>query len=401
MKKYLLLFIFALFLVLPQSLWAATYTAVAAGGDWNTAATWGGTGAQYPHAGDTAIINATMTGTVSISTAAACEVLNLTNNGGTVAFNAVLTVGASATGSVILGGTLTASGGGIKIGGATTLTGSSLTFPGTLEFATGGIVKLSGSWINSGLVTFSAAQRVNYNSSSAETLTCTNGITLTSVTGNPATATIILAGGTLTATVQTYQFYNPIIINPTTGNITIANGSYLGMRGATFVYTHSGTNTVTTTGSILFLVSATLDVASDDGVGHIVWDTVMAVNGTTTLSTDLWCNTLIIQAETTPATFPVLTVTTGKTIHVATALKMNGSTAPTGTCTIASSTTSVAYLIYSGTLTNSNVSNMTFTYIDASSSTTPIFNYNGGTLTGTVNIFNKNATDLNVMSQIY
>ena len=54
----------------------AIYTAIAAGGNWSNPATWGGTGVQYPHAGDTAIINATMTGTVTVNVTSACEVLN-------------------------------------------------------------------------------------------------------------------------------------------------------------------------------------------------------------------------------------------------------------------------------------------------------------------------------------
>ena len=73
MKKILLVLLVSLFI--PTLAYATDYTAIAAGGNWSEDATWGGGG--HPVAGDTAIIDATMTGTVTIDAASACAVLNL------------------------------------------------------------------------------------------------------------------------------------------------------------------------------------------------------------------------------------------------------------------------------------------------------------------------------------
>ena len=91
-------------------------------------------------------MNSSMLATVTVDVASACEILNLTGNGGTLAFGTqILTVGASGTGAVTLGGTTSGTTGGIKITGASTLTGNSLTFNGSVNFGVAGIVKVSGS----------------------------------------------------------------------------------------------------------------------------------------------------------------------------------------------------------------------------------------------------------------
>lgn len=92
---------------------ATTYTAVAAGGNWNSAATWD-VGTGYPVAGDTAILNATLTGTVTVTAAAACAVLNMENNGGTLALG---NNNITCTSNVTVDGTITAGTGAIILSG--------------------------------------------------------------------------------------------------------------------------------------------------------------------------------------------------------------------------------------------------------------------------------------------
>ena len=77
---------------------ATTYTAVAAGGDWNTNATWGGSG--HPIAGDTAIINGAVgNGNITVGTAAAAAVITF-ENGYTGSF--ILNADMTTTGSVTM-----------------------------------------------------------------------------------------------------------------------------------------------------------------------------------------------------------------------------------------------------------------------------------------------------------
>ena len=484
----------------------ATYTAIAAGGNWNTAATWGGTGIQYPHAGDTAIINGTMTGTVTIDAASACATLNMTSNAGTLAFSTFSLTTTAATslygtmtcssaanitiqgGGVTLlgntgvsgltlqfttaGGTLTSGGftwagnltfgyagtytlsgnwtntglttfsaaaivnkttaetftlnGGLTtasstgagnavlvIGGAGTITGSAsynivnpLTFnyAGTITAATdqtftglvtfsaatvlsgvhnficnagvtlssdtgtgstttlqinvastltsgghicyipinlsiAGTVKISGSWIQTALLTWSGATNLSYNASSAETMTCNAGITMTSVSGATSNAIVYLAGGTFTNVTNTNYFYNPLVINPTYGNITIASSSFLSYRNsAILTYIASGTNTVTTTGSTLYLLIATTINTPIDAY-FTGWGNVTLAGAVTyTLNSNLVANGLVTISSTavvTPAAAQQVICNGGLTVSASSgtgtaAFVINGSGTLTG-----------------------------------------------------------------------
>ena len=57
----------------------AIYTAAAAGGNWNSAATWGGAG--FPGLADTALFNE-LSGPVTVTSGAACLELNLNSGTG-------------------------------------------------------------------------------------------------------------------------------------------------------------------------------------------------------------------------------------------------------------------------------------------------------------------------------
>lgn len=81
-----------------------TYTAVAGGGNWNSAATWGGSG--FPIAGDTAILNAT-SGQVTVTADAICLILDCTGYANTLTINTGFSLRVTGTGATIsLGGTI-------------------------------------------------------------------------------------------------------------------------------------------------------------------------------------------------------------------------------------------------------------------------------------------------------
>lgn len=387
MKKTLFLI---LFLMISGKAFATVYTAVAAGGNWSADATWGGGG--HPIAGDTANIDATMTGTVTIDAASACSVLNLTGNGGTLAFgNNNLTV----TSGVTLGGNITAGTGTLIINGSQTLTSGGITFPGKLTFSINGTVTLSGNWINTGLVTNSTST-LTLNKTTAETITCNGGFT---VSGNiTGTAKIILGGGTLSRTIGGIK--NSLDFN---GNVTVSGTIYYDTGTMTYV-----SGSVTTTGSeLLIQLAATLNT---DG---IIWNDIKTISNsfTLTLSSDLTlsgtlqfgtgstvlagsynisCATLRILST---AAGHTITLVSGSTITVTDGLYINGG--DTLTTTIKSSVaSSPANLIFSGTTSNCVVFLSTFTDIDASGSSQGIDNWYGGTLTRTTNITNRTSADI-------
>ncbi len=187
MKKILLTLLFCL---MASNCYGATYTAIAAGGNWNNVATWGGGG--YPVAGDTANIDATMTGTVTINTNSACAVLNCTGNGGTLAFgNYTLTC----TGNVTIGGTITAGTGGLTITGTSTMNSGGITFPGNITFSSSGkTITLTNNLVCSGSLIF---PNVSITFSGAYDITCET----LRIGGLGSARTIsLVAGQTLTVT---------------------------------------------------------------------------------------------------------------------------------------------------------------------------------------------------------
>src|ERR1035441_7201930 len=168
---------------------ATTYTQTQAG-DWNTNATWGGGG--HPVAGDTATMNSTFN--MTIGSASACAVLNMTGYSGTMSGSTfTLTV---STGTTLKGafagwttGAITITGGGLTLAATPTgtafpiikfttaggsLTSNGYTWPGAVQFNYAGTYILSGNWITSGLTTYGAAANVNH--TTAETYTGVGGL---------------------------------------------------------------------------------------------------------------------------------------------------------------------------------------------------------------------------------
>jgi hypothetical protein len=186
---------------------AGTYTQTQAG-DWNTNATWGGSG--HPAAGDIAIMNSTFN--MTIGSTAACATLNMTGYSGTMTGSTfVLTVSAATTLQGAFAGWttggITITGGGLTLAATPTgtafpiikfttalgtLTSGGFTYPGQINFAGAFTYTLVGNWITSGLTTISAA--ANINKTTAETYTANGGVTLSASSGTTGTAQFILGG---------------------------------------------------------------------------------------------------------------------------------------------------------------------------------------------------------------
>lgn len=365
----------------------ATYTAVAGGGNWSNNATWGGGG--HPVAGDTAVINATMTGTVTVDAAAACAVLNLTNNGGTLAFgNFNITV----TGGVTLGGAITAGTGGLTLTTTQTLTSNGVTFPGKFN-NTGGSATftLSGNWVNTGLVTFANS---TLTPTTSETFTCNGGMTASAAVSG--TATIILGGGTWSGG---GQVKNSLTI---AGDVTVSSSVNYGNTASSTLTYSSGT--VTTTGSTL-----TLTAACTLNTNGISWNNITLAGGTTTytLSSSLTCTGTMSMVGGVSYTFSgaynisVGTLANGVTSTAANFILVASQTLTISTSiqldravTVKSATgSSLTNLVYNGTPANCKVVGCLFTDVDASGGN-PIYNYLGSTLLRTIGIYNVDASNL-------
>jgi hypothetical protein len=242
----------------------AVYT-LAATGNWNSAATWGGAG--FPIAGDTANITGGFTLTVNV--ASACAIVDFTGFTGTLTVNNTLTVTGNITfvngfttnttsGTPILakttGGTLTIPAAGftwpyaINFTGATTYTlvGGDLTIGSTLSAITSGTATINGA----GLV-------INVKSVTASTATLAGTTKIKFITsGGTWTGTIATTGGleiAIDATVNpdltlSSARYASGTLTYTSGNMGVQNLILVGL--VTFVNISSITFNTLTVGEI-------------------------------------------------------------------------------------------------------------------------------------------------------
>lgn len=217
----------------------AIYTAIAAGGDFNTNATWGGAG--HPIAGDTANLTSVMTGTVTIGSAAACAILNCTGCTGTLTMT---TFSMTTTGAVTLVAGMI-----FNCGTATWNMGCA-----TVTCTTGGKHFYNLNFNSNGTLTLADTCNVDgVLSWSATVAIATSDINCYGLSGNGVSAfftgagrTVNLKGGTWTGTSASA----PMQVNVTiTGSVTInTNALY-------------GTGTLTSSGATLTF-SATFNVYS-------------------------------------------------------------------------------------------------------------------------------------------
>jgi len=385
-------------------------------GDWRTAGSWA-EGSGYPVAGDTVIFGAGFTGTITISQAEACAVLNLTGNGGTLAFGAQsLTI----TANISLGGTITATTGGIIMTGVDTsriITSNGVTFPGLLTSTNAKTVTLKGNLILGKGLVISASSATVINKTDVG-----DGDTLTI---NDATASVLTLGTALSGTTNiviagtgcvwsgSNNLSNNLTFNCTSATIS-GRVKYI---AGTLTYT---AGTITTTSSTLDITGAcTLD--TDRGATKITLNNLTISLGTytITLSSNLTGTGMLKAGGGNSPTFSgafdisfyefslassvssgatVFTFPAGRTFTITNSLAITSIQAAipeTLLCTLKSSSTSNPfYLNYTGTLANCKVFGTTFTDVDASGSSIPIYNWYGGTLTRTTNIINVTASNI-------
>ena len=258
-----------------------TYTAVAGGGNWNSAATWGGVGP--PIAGDTAILNAT-SGQVTVTADAICLILDCTGYANTLTINTGFSLRVTGTGATIsLGGTISTAQQGVlsTIGSNNTVT---INFNGVT------IPRLT-----CGHTTSAATQTVTANgatptisnlrispSFSNSIVSITNQVTITN--------SLIFTTGTLAGTAFTINgsvtfdgvgAATPIL----TSGFTIPSGStvilndLLLINGGTYTF-NVGSNLTTNNNALQIGGTVTLNTSP------VIWHSI-TLGGTVTLTSDL------------------------------------------------------------------------------------------------------------------
>ena len=416
MIKKIFLSVFT-FLFLSTIAHAATWYACTGNHNWNGANSWTSVQADQstcvastgnPVAGDTAVLNSTTgSNTVTISAAAAAASITMTGYTGTLAlgnFNITVTGG-----TVTLGGTITAGTGGLVVSGAETLTSNAIVWPGITTFsgATTTTFTASSTWQSTGLCTISNTALLT---PSTATLNCAGGLTTTANMSSSSVAKINISGGTWIGGSNADAIYGPLIL----GSITLSgNQTY---NGSSLTFTSSSTITGATS-NLLWLspnnsITITITPNSVTYPGTLYEEnsgntfTVaggMNVGGITVTSSDLiitgaynWTIGNLYMDSTPYGDADYLTLVTAQTYTVTGALILAGTTVPTSSnsLTVQSSTSTAAKLNYTGTSANCSVYGMTFTHINAAGSNQAIYNYSGGTLTGTTNIININQNNI-------
>jgi hypothetical protein len=369
---------------------ATTIIAAAGGGNWSSTASW--VGAATPTAADDVAVTASSGPiTVDVGTAV-CKSVTATGYVSNLTFSAGQTL--TVSGNVIWGSGMTLIGTGVlSVIVNSTMTSQGLVFPGTFigPQAAQQTYTLGDAWTISGSVSFGNANNiVNGNSITVGGNLSSNG----ALTG---TTTFVMNGsgnwtGNFTGTGTSKVNLN------TSGSITIQNitatsgpASYIAgtinSSGATLNLTGTYTcnfpgihwqrvNNATTTSSGLTIQS---NFICDGAVSYTGITLAAAKNiiGPFQFS----CTDYNIPAGVTSS------LGVGTTLAVSNSFtlvsdRLNPSSLK---CVTGSST---AYLNYTGTLANCQISNANITDIDASGSSNQILNYFGGTLTRTTNIRN-------------
>lgn len=389
----------------------ATYYGVNAGGNFSAGATWSVVatkgvervaGATQPTNADTCILD-NYSGSVTVdTTTCTCKILNCVTNGdyaGTLTFTEGQTLSIATAGSVVFASTMTLSGTGtLSCIGTNSLTSAGLTFPGTLSLITSGTKTLTDNWSISG----------DLQAPSGNSTLATSDITVAGsliVTGGIAgSRTITMTGTGTTPTWRGGLIFCNLNFNAPAGAITISDS--VAFHSATLTYT---AGTMTTTGStIISVASATFNL----GAMHLNNLTLAAGSDTTyTLGSalildgaltvrvpgiitiagayDISCANLYGNSTTANGGLKLLH---GQTVTVTDSMMLAG--AGSYTYTVQSDTAAKAYITYNGTQANCKVFNTIFTWISAENGSTPIWNWMGGTLSNTTNIYNKTSSDI-------
>jgi hypothetical protein len=254
----------------------ATYYARSTGGNWSANTSWDSTSssgagpAGPPIAGDTAIFDSGSTGTITLTAAAACLVLNMAGHGGTLALDKyTLTIGAN--GTVALGGTITSTstGGRLGISGNVTIDSNGVSLP-NITFTAAGTYTLEDDLtvidylqFYTGVPTFAGAFDI-----SCATLYYGGTGTITLCSGQSLTVstemTIISPSCTMkanTASASAYLIYNGSAANCKVGGVTFTDIDYSGSTVTVLDNWYGGT--LTRTSGIYNVTSASIPAVTD------------------------------------------------------------------------------------------------------------------------------------------
>lgn len=351
MKKTTLFLFLALFFCTNAH--ATNLFAKAAGGNWSAAGTWsttssaGADNSGPPTNANDVIFDSGSTGTVTVNTTTCvAKTVTCQGSGNKIAFTS--------------GQNLTVS------GSVTFFSGMTLSGTGKLTMNTTGTLTTGGLTIPGGLAFTGTSQSYTL----ADNLTVTGLLTLAGTT-----AQTIAAGS------------HNMVFN---GGVTETTGP------ATF----TGAGTVSA--ASLSTNSSVLTISSDWTISGL-W----ALGGGSSPSVivgahNMSCDSLRPSSELSAVSTGGITFPASQTLTVATTLgpivaDSNGSIS----FTIKSGTSSTAMnFTYQGTLANENLYHITFTDVDASTSTNHVYNYQGSTLTRTTNIYNIDPSNFPTVDKV-
>jgi hypothetical protein len=379
-----------LFFIICSTAHATTYYAVATG-NWNGTSTWslssgGATQSSFPVAGDTAVFDSnTGSHTVTLTANAAAATLNMTGNTtGTLTlgnFQLTITAGATLQGDIEGTGTsgiIQVQGGGVTLAATPTtsslpilkmttagqtMTSGGFTWPGSLQWDFAGTFTLSGSWITSGLTTYTLASVVNHTTS--DTYTGNGGLTLTVSSGN-GNAELIFNGGTLAFGANNLQSTGLIEVG---GAMTSSSGGIVCAGGFTLLNTPTGTIP-----TISFIASQTITS------GGYTWPGATKFN--TATQTDTLVGNWINASTFTIAIATTINETTNETFTAQTGMTFtSGSLAGTATIILTGGTWSGNLLVSNNLTLNGNV-----TVAGSLQYQTGILTYTSGTITNSASL---------------
>lgn len=386
------------------------------------------------------------TGTISTSTSSITIANNLTfNSAGTITLGTNI---AYLTGTILYtAGTIVNTGNTLTIKGTCTLNTSTMHW-NNITWTLGGTVTMSSAVVLDGLLTITTTASVFSGAFDITTVNVTLGTSITftgnviasgnliwsstgttvgafniQVAGNVTINNGVVASGTMTilmngtgtvscaTSLGTYALSPGVIGCPFTVNTagTITFGTIFGINASTVLTNTAGSFDFTTNNNLLYM-AASINIPTAFAWNGLLFsqgttrtytmtqdwtfagDIVVQLNSSTSAtiagSFNMSCRNLILYGANT------LNFKSSQTLTVTTGLFMGGENVSQYTssgATLQSTTSSTAFnLKYQGTIANNKVYGVTFTDVDASTSTRAIVNWNGGTLTRTTNINNVN-----------
>jgi len=387
----------------------ATYYPITGGGNWATAGTWNtsanqstGNAPNAPLATDDVILDQ-YGGAVTVDTnTCVCKTLTANHANANLTISSAKILAVSGNITFITGMTLSGIGN-LRCQAAGTLKSDGLTLPFGLNFNTTGIVKLDGACVVDGLVTFLNSTSLQYNSSTSETLTCNGGLT-NGNTGSSPNTKIILKGSGKTWTCTSYMYadididctsltitniyYRKGVLNYIAGDVSITGGLYISQSCS--LLTDNGSTRMTIPVFTLGIQTLTCTLLSNLTVGDFTNYEGNNLIFTFAGAYNITCDNL---GGIHRGGGGNLIIPSGQTLTITTSLTL-GNTVNYVSLIKASTPSSSAYLVYSGTVANCKIFMTTFTDIDASGSAQGLDNWYGGTLTRCSGITNRTSADI-------